>query len=182
MKKDIIVVALIAILFILVAGIILASFTFYKEYKDKVDYLEQQNMTVKTKMDSVETKVEGFKMTIDDITNQIKTYSDSLKGIQNTVNLSVEERKALITKLEEMKKDLQTWQKDYSSTVIDMKQGMLTLKDDLDKMLNKSKNVELGKITVKQEEVKPVITEEPKTVRTSTQNFKSGSVRKVDSY
>ena len=48
MKKDIIIAALIGILFILVAGSILASFTFYKEYKDKMDAIEQQNLTVTT--------------------------------------------------------------------------------------------------------------------------------------
>ena len=45
MKKDVIVIALIGILFVLVAGSILANFTFYKEYKDKVDSLEKQSMT-----------------------------------------------------------------------------------------------------------------------------------------
>ena len=180
MKKDIIVVALIAILFVLVAGSILASFTFYKEYKDKMEYLEQQTLTGKTKIESVESKVDAFKATIDDITNQVKTYSDSLKGIQNTVTLSEEERKNLLAKLEEMKKDLQGWQKDYSTTVIDMKQGMLTMKDELDKMHgNKSKDVELGKITVKQEE-KKAVTEEPKNTKTAAPStFKSGNVRKV---
>lgn len=180
MKKDIIVIALIAILFVLVAGSILASFTFYKEYKDKIEYLEQQNITGKTRIDGVESKVDGFKTTIDDITNQVKTYSDSLKGIQNTVSLSEEERKNLLSKLEEMKKDLQGWQKDYSTTVIDIKQSMLTLKDDLDKMhSNKPKDVELGKITVKQEE-KKAVTEEPEKKKTGTSpNFKSGNVRKV---
>lgn len=182
MKKDIIVAALIAILFVLVAGSILASFTFYKEYKDKIDYLEQQSANGKTRIDGVESKVDGFKATIDDITNQVKTYSESLKGIQNTVNLSDEERKALLAKLEEMKKDLQGWQKDYSTTVIDIKQSMLTLKDDLDKMQsNKPKDVELGKITVKQEE-KKAAAEEPKNTKTASPNFKSGNVRKVGAY
>lgn len=180
MKKDIIVIALIAILFVLVAGSILASFTFYKEYKDKIDYLEQQTMSSKTKVEGVEAKVDGFKATIDDITNQVKTYSDSLKTVQNTLSLSDEERKALLAKLEEMKKDLQGWQKDYSSTVIDIKQSMLTLKDDMDKMQNKPKDVELGKITVKQEEKKPAA-EEPKNTKTSAPSFKSGNVRKIGS-
>ncbi len=187
MKKDIIVVALIAILFVLVAGSILASFTFYKEYKDKIDYLEQQSISGKTRIDGIETKVDGFKTTIDDITNQVKTTVEGLKGIQNTVSLSEEERKALLTKIEEMKKDLQGWQKDSSLAVIDMKQGMLTLRDDLDKMQKKSKDVELGKITVKQEEKQ----EEKKAAPTQegpqkkkmgfSPNFKSGNVRKVGS-
>ncbi|MDP3790946.1 MAG: hypothetical protein Q8R38_02755 [Candidatus Omnitrophota bacterium] len=184
MKKDVIFIALIAILFVLVAGSILASFTFYKEYKDKIDYLEQQSITGKTKMDGVEAKVDGFKMTIDEITGQVKTYSETLKAVQNTINLSDEERKALLTKLEEMKKDLQGWQKDYSSTVIDIKQSMLTLKDELDKARDKpSKDIELGKITVKQEEKKPVPAEDPdKKKAAGSSNFKSGSVRKVGAY
>jgi peptidoglycan hydrolase CwlO-like protein len=182
MKKDIIIAALIAILFVLVMGSIIASFTFYKEYKDKIDYLEQQSMTGKARIDGVESKVDGFKTTIDDITNQVKTYSDSLKGIQSTVSLSEEERKALLAKVEEMKKDLQGWQKDYSSTVIDIKQSMLTIKDDLDKMHNKPRDIELGKITVKQEEKKAVVAEEPKNVKEGSQNFKSGNVRKVGAY
>lgn len=181
MKKDIIVIALIAILFVLVAGSILASFTFYKEYKDKIDYLEQQSMSGKTRIDGIESKVDGFTATIDDITSQVKTYSDSLKAVQNTLSLSDEERKMLLSKLEEMKKDLQGWQKDYSSSVIDIKQGILTLKDDLDKMHSKAKGVELGKITVKQED-KATVTEEPKTtIKTGSPNFRSGTVRKVGS-
>lgn len=179
MKKDLIVIALIAILFVLVAGSILASFTFYKEYKDKIEYLEQQSMIGKTKIDGVEAKMDGFKTTIEDITNQVKTYSDTIKNIQNTVTLSDEERKALLAKLEEMKKDLQGWQKDYSSTVIDIKQSMLTLKDELEKAQAKTKDIELGKITVKQEEKKAAVeTPEVKKPASST-NFKSGSVRKV---
>ena len=181
MKKDVIVIALIAILFVLVAGSILASFTFYKEYKDKIDLLEQQSADGRAKLGSVEAKVDGFKATIDDITNQVKAYSESMKSIQNTVNLSDTERKAMLTKLEDMKKDLQGWQKDYSSVVIDIKQGMLTLKDDLDNMYSKSKNVELGKITVKQEDNKAV-TEAPEKKAAGTSNFVSGSVRKVNAY
>lgn len=183
MKKDIIVIALIAILFVLVAGSILASFTFYREYKDKIDYLEQQNVSGRTRIDGIETKMDGFKTTIDDITNQVKTTVEGLKGIQNTVSLSEEERKALLAKLEEMKKDLQGWQKDYSFAVIDMKQGMLTLRDDLDRIQKKSKDVELGKITVKQEEKKAVPAQEgPEKKKTSfSPNFKSGNVRKVGS-
>jgi len=179
MKKDIIIAALIGILFVLVAGSILASFTFYKEYKDKIDYLEQQNIAGKAKIEGVESKIDGFKVTIDDITSQVKTYSETLKAMQNTVSLSDEERKALLAKLEEMKKDLQGWQKDYSSTVIDMKQSMLALKDELQSAQNKPKDVELGKITVKQEE-KKAVTEEPEKKKTAvSSNFKSGSVRKV---
>lgn len=149
MKKDIIVSALIAILFVLVAGSILASFTFYKEYKDKIDYLEQQTTAGKTRLEGVEAKVDNFKAAIDDMTNQVKVSSDSLKLLQNTVTLSDEERKALLTKLEEMKKDLQSWQKDYSSAIIDIKQSMVTMKDEIDG--TRKKAVELGKITVKQE-------------------------------
>lgn len=182
MKKDVIVVALIGILFVLVAGSILANFTFYKEYKDKVDSLEQQSMAGKTKIDSIETKVDSFKAAIDDISNQVKTYSDNFKAIQNSVNLSDEERKALLTKIEEMKKDLVDWQKDYSTTVIDVKQSMLMLKDDLDKMHGKAKDTDLGKITVKQDDKKSVAQDTSvKKTAASSNNFKSGSVRKISS-
>lgn len=176
MKKDIIVSALIAILFVLVAGSILASFTFYKEYKDKMDYLEQQSMSGKTRLEGVEAKVDSFKAAIDDMTNQVKTSSDSLKLLQNTVTLSDEERKALLTKLEEMKKDLQSWQKDYSSAIIDIKQSMVTLKDEVDSTRKKSKEVELGKITVKQEEAQAA-----KNTAGST-GVKPGTVRKAGAY
>lgn len=182
MKKDIIVVALIAILFVLVAGSILASFTFYKEYKDKIDYLEQQGVSNKTKVEGIEAKVDGFKSAIDDITNQAKTAAEGLKDVQNTVTLSEEERKALLAKIEEMKKDLLDLQKDYSSSVIDIKQGMLTLRDDLDKAQSKSKDVELGKITVKQEEKpeeKKAAPAQEEPAKKKMPNFKSGSIRKV---
>lgn len=178
MKKEIIVSALIAILFVLVAGSILASFTFYKEYKDKIDYLEQQSMSGKTRLEGVEAKVDSFKAAIDDMTNQVKASSDSLKLLQNTVTLSDEERKALLTKLEEMKKDLQSWQKDYSSAIIDMKQSMVMLKDEVDGTRKKSREVELGKITVKQEEGKA---EAAKNTAGST-GIKPGTVRKVGAY
>jgi len=180
MKKDIIVTALIGILFVLVAGSILANFTFYKEYKDKIDALDQQNIADKAKMEAVEAKIDGFKTTIDDISGQVKTYSDGFKAIQNSINLSEEERKALLTKIEEMKKDLVGWQKDYSTTVIDVKQSMLMLKDDLDRIHNKSKDVELGKITVKQDDKKAVVQDNSaKKAVAAPSNYKSGSVRKI---
>jgi len=175
MKKDIIVVALIGILFVLVAGSILANFTFYKEYKDKIDAIEQQNTTGKTRMDGVESKVEAFKAAIDDITSQVKQYSDSFKALQNSLNLSDEERKALLVKIEEMKKDLVDWQKDYSTTVIDVKQSMLTLKDDIDKLHTKSTGTDLGKITVKQDDKKAAIDSK----KANQASFKSGNVRKL---
>lgn len=184
MKRDIIIIALISILFILVAGSILASFTFYKEYKDKIDYLEQQTNSDKTKMEEIDAKVEGFKMNIDEMTNQVKAFGDNLNSVQNTLNLSSEERKSFLAKIEEMKNELQNWQKDYSSTVIDIKQSMLTLKDDFDKIQRKS-NIELGKITVKQEEktvaAAPTAVE-PAQSASGSSNFKSGNVRKVGGY
>ena len=169
----------------MVAGSIVASFSFYKEYKDKVDYLEQQSMSGKSKVESLEAKLDNFKATVDDINSQVKGYSDNIKAVQNTVNLSEEERKSLMSKLEDMKKDLQGWQKDYSSTVIDIRQGMMVLKDNLDMVESRSKEVELGKITVKQGEKK-----DDKTVAAPTPakksaggiNFKSGNVRKVGTY
>ena len=184
MKKDMIIIALIAILFVLVAGSILGSFTFYKEYKDKVDYLEQQSAAGKTRIEGVESKVDGFKAAIDDMANQVKAYSDNIKSIQNTLNLSDEERKALLAQLEEMKKDLQGWQKDYSSTVIDIKQGMLTIKDELDKAKGKTKDVELGKITVKQEDknTAPAPADAPAAKKSAAPKFKTGSVRKAGTF
>jgi hypothetical protein len=71
-----------------------------------------------------------------------------------------------------------SWQKDYSTTVIDVKQSMMMLKDDLDKIHGKAKDVELGKITVKQDDKKAAQdTAAKKTANTN--NFKSGSVRKI---
>ncbi|MCX5666818.1 MAG: hypothetical protein NTY34_00670 [Candidatus Omnitrophica bacterium] len=185
MKKDILFVALIGVLFVLVAGSIVASFSFYKEYKDKIDYLEQQSMSGKSKMEGLEAKLDNFKSTMDDISSRIKGYSDSIKAIQNIVNLSEEGKKAVISKLEEMKKDLQGWQKDYSSTVIDLRQSMMVLKDDFDMMGGKSKEVELGKITVKQSEKKDQTKEAPPAPEKKNAeglNFKSGNVRKVGAY
>ena len=183
MKKDIVIIMLIGVLFVLVAGSIVASFSFYKEYKDKVDYLEQQNMSGKSKVEGLEAKLDNFKTTIDDVSSQIKNYSDNIKSIQDTVVLSEGERKDLISKLEGMKKDLQSWQKDYSSTVIDIRQSVMSLKDSIDSVENKTKEVELGKITVKQDEKKAAPKEAPKKTESAAGNFKSGSVRKaVSSY
>jgi|GEM_PF-2363835 len=193
MKKDLIVSALIMVLFVLVAGSIVASFSFYKEYKDKMDFMEQQSASTKNKMEGLEAKLDNFKSTVDDINAQIKGYSDNIKAMQNTVSLSEEERKSLMLKLEEMKKDLQGMQKDYSTTVIDIRQGMMVLKDNLDMIATKSKEVELGKITVKQDEKKEEVKEAPKVPQAPTPppatskkpagpNFKSGNVRKVGAY
>jgi t-SNARE complex subunit (syntaxin) len=99
--------------------------------------------------------------------------------MQNSITLSDEERKALLTKIEEMKKDLVDWQKDYSTTVIDVKQSMMSIKDDLDKMHGKVSAVELGKITVKQDDKKTATQTASPAKTTGTSNFKSGSVRKV---
>ena len=185
MKKDIVLIALIGVLFVLVAGSIVASFSFYKEYKDKIDYLEQQSMSGKSKMEGLEAKLGNFKSTVDDINSQMKDYSDNIKAMQNTVSLSEEERKSLMSKLEDMKKDLQGWQKDYSSTVIDIRQSMMVLKDNLDMMENRPKEVELGKITVKQSEKKDQMKEAPaapENKKAGGSNFKSGNVRKVGTY
>lgn len=185
MKKDMIFVALIGVLFVLIAGSIVASFSFYKEYKDKMDYLEQQSMSGKSKMEGLEAKLDNFKSTVDDINSQVKGYSDDIKAVQNTVSLSEEERKSLMSKLEEMKKDLQDWQKDYSSTVIDIRQGMMMLKDDLAMTESKSKEIELGKITVKKSEEKEEKKEppaDPGKRQTTGFNFKAGNVRKAGTY
>jgi chromosome segregation ATPase len=185
MKKDIVFIALIGVLFVLVAGSIVSSFSFYKEYKDKVDYLEQQSMSGRSKLEGLEAKLDNFKSTMDDVSVQIKGYSDNIKAIQNTVSLSEEERKNLMSKLEEMKKDLQGWQKDYASTVIDIRQGMMVLKDNLDTMESKSKEVELGKITVKQAEKKDEKKDAPAAAekkKSEGLNFKSGNVRKAGTY
>jgi chromosome segregation ATPase len=189
MKKDILFIVLIGVLFVLVAGSIVASFSFYKEYKDKMDSLEQQSMSGKSKIEGLEAKLDNFKSTVDDISSQIKGFGDNIKAVQNTVSLSEGERKSLMSKIEEMKKDLQGWQKDYSSTVIDIRQSMMVLKDDLDMMDSKSKEVELGKITVKQGEKKEdkkdpkkEATAAPEKKNAGSLNFKSGNVRKVGTY
>ena len=189
MKKDIVFIAVIGVLFVLVAGSILASFSFYKEYRDKMDYLEQQAASGRTKMEGLEAKLDNFKSTVDDINSQMKGYSDNIKAMQNTVSLSEEERKSLMSKLEEMKKDLQGWQKDYASTVIDIRQSMMVLKDNLDMMESKSKEVELGKITVKKSEKnedkkedKKEASVDPGKNKAGGFNFKSGNVRKVGAY
>jgi chromosome segregation ATPase len=177
MKKEIIIIALIGVLFLLVVGSIIASVAFYKEYKDKIDYFDQQVQSGKGKIEGMETKVDNFKATVDDITSQLKNYSDNIKAIQNTITLSEDERKNLIARIEEMKKDLVLIQKDYSSTVVDIRQSMLNLKDELDKMGNKAKDIELGKITVKQDDKKAAPAN-----KTGPSNLKSSNVRKVDSH
>lgn len=182
MKKDIIVIVLIGVLFLLVSGSIIASFTFYKEYKDKVEFLEQQGLTSTTKVDALEAKFDNFKSTIDEITSQIKAYDDNIKSVQNTVSLSEEERKNLLAKIEQMKTDLVGVQKDYSSMVLDLRQSVMALKDELDSMGKKPKEVELGKITVKQEEKKDTKQAAPSTAAKAAGSFKSGNVRKVGSF
>jgi chromosome segregation ATPase len=183
MKKDIVIIALIAILFVLIAGSILASFAFYKEYKDKTDAMEQQSQADRSKTESLEAKIGSFKSTVDDISSQVKTHGDTLKFVQNSVNISEEERKNLLDKIEEIKKGLQGIQKDYSSAVVDIRQNIMVLKDNLDKIGSKPKEVELGKITVKQDEKKDAKTGSPSlAVKSGGSNFKSGNVRKVGSY
>ena len=62
---------------------------------------------------------------------------------------------------------------------------MMVLKDNLDMMESKSKEVELGKITVKQSEKKDqmkVAPPAPENKKTEGSNFKSGNVRKVGAY
>ena len=88
MKKDMLLIALIGVLFVLVAGSIVASYSFYREYKDNTDYLEQQSLSGKSKMEGLEAKLDNFKSTVDDVSSQIKDYSDNIKAIQNTVSLS----------------------------------------------------------------------------------------------
>ncbi len=183
MKKEIIIIALIAVLFVLVAGNIVANFTFYREYKEKTDYLEQQSQAGQGKVEGLEAKFDNFRSSIDDVTTQMKTYSDSIKAIQNTVTLSEDERKNLLSKIEEMKKELQDMQKDYSTAVIDIKQTMTALKDDLDMMGNKAREVELGKITVKQDQKEKSSSskESSKESAQKSSNFQSGNIRKVGS-
>ena len=180
MKKGIIIVALIGILFALVAGSMFAGLSFYKEYKGKIEYLEQQNMSGKSKIEGLEAKLDNFKSAVDDISSQIKNYSDSIKAIQDTVISSEGERKGLLSKLEGMKKDLQGWQKDYASTVIDIRKSVMSLRDSIDSIESKTKEVELGKITVKQDEKIAAPKEAPKKAQNEN-NFKSGNVRKVGS-
>ena len=177
MKKDIVIVALIGVLFVLVAGSIVASFSFYKEYKDKIDYLEQQNSSGKSKVEGLEAKLDNFKSTMDDVSSQIKNYSDSVKAIQSTVVLSESERKDLLLQLESMKTDLQSWQKNYASTVISIRQSVMTLRDSIDSVDDKTKEVELGKITVKQDDNEAASKKAPK--KTGGFNFRSGNTRKV---
>ena len=185
MKKEIIVIGLIGVLFLLVVGSILASVAFYKEYKEKIDYLDQQAMAGKSKIEGIETKLDNFKGTVDDISSQVKAYSDTIKTIQNTITLSEDERKNLLAKIEDMKKDLAGMHKDYSSAVIDIRESMMSLKDELNKMGNKAKDIELGKITVKQDEKKAVSKDATKDVaqanKPGSSNFKSSNVRKVGS-
>lgn len=190
MKKEIIITALISVLFLLVLGSIIASVGFYKEYKEKIDYLDQQLQSGKGKIDGLENKVDSFKNTVDDMNSQVKNYGDSIKAIQNTITLSEDERKNLLAKIEDMKKDLLSMQKDYSTTVVDIRHGMMGIKDELDKMGNKAKNIELGKITVKQDETKTTAAKEATAdnkqpaaptaaAKTGGSNLKSGNVRKA---
>jgi chromosome segregation ATPase len=190
MKKEIIIVGLICVLFLLVVGSIIASVSFYKEYKEKIDYLDQQAQAGKGKIEGLETKLGSFKDTVDDISSQLKTYSDNIKTIQNTITLSEDERKDLLAKIEEMKKNLLGIQKDYSSTIVDIRQGIMNLKDEIEKMGNKTRDIELGKITVKQNESKVVPQEMPKenkqaaapAIKSGGSNFKSGNVRKIGGF
>jgi chromosome segregation ATPase len=192
MKKEIIIIGLIGVLFLLVVGSIIASLSFYKEYKDKIDYLDQQAQTGKSKIEGIESKVNNFKSTVDEISSQIKTYSDSINNIQNTITLSESERKSLLSKIEEMKKDLQGIQKDYSTTVVDIRQSMMGLKDELEKMAGKSKDIELGKITVKQDEANAAVNKDapkaadqapaPVVNKPAGSNFKSANLRKAGSF
>lgn len=183
MKKDIVIIALIAILFVLIASSIIASFTFYKEYKDKMYAVEQQGQADRSKVESLEAKIDNFRSMVDDISSQLKANSDTIKFVQNSVNISEEERKSLLDRIEEMKKDLQGMQKDYSTAVVDIRQSMMALKDDLDKIGGKTKEVELGKITVKQDEKKGSKASDPAPApKSGGFNFKSGNVRKAGSY
>ena len=77
MKKDIVFIALIGVLFVLVAGSIVASYSFYKEYKDKTDYLEQKNMSGKSKMEGLEAKLDNFKSTVE---TQMIGFDDKIIG------------------------------------------------------------------------------------------------------
>lgn len=190
MKKELIIIALIGVLFLLAFGSIIASVAFYKEYKERIDYLDQQAQAGKSQAEAIETKLDNFKAAVDDISSQVKTYSDNIKTIQNTITLSEDERKSLLANLEDMKKNIVGMQKEYSSTVIDLRQSMITLKDELEKMGNKAKEIELGKITVKQADVKAASNEKAKdnkqpaasTNKPGGSNFKSGNVRKASSF
>jgi chromosome segregation ATPase len=145
-----IIIAALAVVFILLAINIVTSLYFFKQYKENLNYFDQQNWLTRVKLENMEKTMEGYKGTIENLNTQFTNYAENISSLDKKIGAGEEDRKDMLTKIEAIKSDIQGWQKSYNNILNEIKERTDILKTNVEQLAKGiTEQVNLGKISVK---------------------------------
>ncbi|MDP2923327.1 MAG: hypothetical protein Q8O30_06385 [Candidatus Omnitrophota bacterium] len=141
------------VLFILGIIGLAASFSFTKEYKEKITLLEKQGNIVNGKIDDFRISRDNFQASLSSIKSDNETNTTSMKELLSKVEAVEGEKKNILAKIETLTKDIQDLQKQYAIVLDELKVKMDNLKTSISAMKqDASAKVDLGQISVEKQE------------------------------
>jgi chromosome segregation ATPase len=153
MRESKIMTLLALALFILGVIGLAASFSFTKEYKEKIISLEQQSKIVSGKIDDFKAGLDDFQASLSSLKNENTINTGSVKGLLDKAEAVEAERKNILTQIASLTKDIQDLQKQYTASLGELKAKMESLKTSVNAISQESSSsVDLGHISVKKGE------------------------------
>lgn len=152
MRGQKIVTVLLVILFLIVGATIGGGLYFYKEYKNKTEYFEQQNRFTKRQLEQLDRSLNNFKLSLEELTSQFKDYVKNLDAMEDKLSSSLKENKNILSVIGEMREKMQNWEQTYTSSLDELKDKIENLRAQVG-LSSKvaTKEVELGEISVEKE-------------------------------
>jgi chromosome segregation ATPase len=152
-KAKRIVTILEVIAFILLFAGYALGFYFYTKYREEVEYFKKQNELTEQKFGDLQSSMDKFKLSLRDLDSQFKKYGEDLLSVEEMVNSAGVERKDILLKVEEMKKNIQSIEEKYESALKEVKEKIENVKNTISSSKEDiTKSIDLGEISVSRED------------------------------
>lgn len=152
MKLQKTVMSLIIVLFVMTLAGIGAGAYFYKQYREKVDYFEQQNQYTQAQLRGMEQTLDKFKISLEGLHSKFKEFVNNLNTMEGEwkefTSRNAEGNQQILVSIDTMRTQIEAWQSEYSNSLRTLQETLTNLKNQIGMAQEGAKHVELGEIAV----------------------------------
>ena len=136
MKKNIVLIIILAVMFIALSASIAFTVFFYKDYGRRNEYFSRQAASLQGKVDSFQEQLSAFKENIAQLAAKFTKYADSLSAVEIKLKSDRATINDISSKITDLENDIKSWQKDYFKALLETTQKIDAIKAGVD-LLNK---------------------------------------------
>lgn len=141
---------------VIVSVVLNMTFSFYRQYRQNVNYLNQQNKTNSAKLEELAHVLQGLGANLGALNAQFSNNGEALAAIWKKVDSGEAERKGILAQVGKIDADLVSRERNYGNLLNELNAKVEGLKAEVEAVRSEAlskreqeiKRIDLGKISV----------------------------------